>query len=198
MTPPTFELNYDLTADDLQAWKNYAYANLVSRSQALDKVVRSRAFNLLAVVLGSIIGLAVVGTIRLAVWAAGLTWEPYQYWLYFFGVIAGIVVTVLVFRSKGSAFRRKLLAKLAQQETRETDKQLLGRRTLTVSAEGFQLESPNGITTRKWSISKDVYATDSHVFIVADVAVVVPRSAFTNDTQRNEFIAAIESWNQQP
>lgn len=193
MIPPTYQLDYELSSEDVKAWESYVVDRLVLSGPLLG----SRAFNLLVVVLGSIIGLAVVGTLRLVVWGAGLAWDPMLYWFYLFGVIAGIGVTYLVFQSKGSAFRRRLAAKLASRETSESDKQLVGHRTLTVSLEGFQLESPNGSTGRKWSIVKEVYKTDEHIFMVADVAVIVPRSAFTSDAQRSEFITTIQDWSQQ-
>ncbi len=193
MTQPTHQLNYELSSEDVKAWQSYVVDHLVLRGPRLG----SRVFNVLMVVLGSIIGLAIVGTLRLIVWAVGLAWDPMLYWFYLFGVIAGIGVTYVVFQSRGSVFRRRLAAKLASGETSASDKQLVGHRTLTVSQEGFQLESPNGSTSRKWSIVKEVYTTDEHIFMVADVAVIVPRGAFTSDAQRSEFIATIQGWKQQ-
>ena len=86
-----FELQYDLTPEDASAWEDYWYTNLILNSRFLD---------LLAIVLGAIIGRAVVGTLHLIVWAVGLTWDPLLYWLYFYGTVGGVVVALVVFRTR--------------------------------------------------------------------------------------------------
>lgn len=192
MTPSTFELNYELTSEDVSAWKNFWHANFVARLMQ-----HSRVFNLFVLILGAFIGLAVVGVFRLIVWAAGLTWDPMLYWLYFYGAIGGVVVTFVVFRSKRSEFGKKLIKRLSRDGLSEKDKDFLGPRTLTASMDGFTIESPQGSTTRKWNVVNWVHVTETHVFIQADVAVVVPRHAFSTDTDRDQFIEAVMSWSQQ-
>lgn len=192
MTPSNFELNYDLTSDDIRAWKDFWHANFVSKMMQ-----HSRAINLLAVALGAIIGLAVVGGFRFVVWAAGLTWDPMLYWLYFYGVIGGIIVTFVVFRSKRGVFHKKLMARLSNDGLSEKDKAFLGPRTLKASADDFTIESPFGSTTRKWNAVNWVHVADAHVFIQADVIVVVPRTAFASEAECDQFIEAVQDWSQQ-
>lgn len=88
--------------------------------------------------------------------------------------------------------------KLSSSRLRERDKLLVGRRRLTASAEGFQHDSQVGSTSRKWNIVSGIHATNSHVFIVADAVVIVPRSAFSTGAECDKFVKAVESWGQQP
>lgn len=188
MTPSTFDLDYELTPADLNAWEDYWIASYAH------KILHSRAINLLLALLGAITGLAVVGVFRLVVWTVGLQWDPLLYWLYFYGAVGGVLVMVLAFKRERSTFKRKLLAKLSNRDARKRYEQLVGRRRLTASADGFKLASPVGSTSRNWKIVSGVRTMDSHVFILADVTVIIPRNAFSTATECDEFIAAVENW----
>lgn len=188
MAPTTFELQYDLTPEDASAWEDYWYTNLVLNSRLLD---------VLAIILGAIIGLAVVGTFRLIVWAIGLTWDPLLYWLYFYGIVGGMVVAFVVFRTKRGGLRKRLLTKLAKQRDRKHGGQQFGRRNLLASADGFEIESPVGKTSRKWTIVRAIDQTDTHIFITADVAVIIPKTALESAMECTEFFNTIERWHKQ-
>ncbi len=188
MSVGTFHLKYDLTREDLHAWKAWCSANLVTDPRVL---------TLLGVVVGAFIGLGVPAILYVIVHAAGLQWDPLANFLFPVGLIAGIVFLVRALRRKRSILLKRIQTRAAGIDPNAAEDRLIGRRKLTATLDGFEVDSSVGSTSRKWSVVQNVHVTDSHVFVVADIVAVVPRNAFSSDSQRAEFVEEVESWRQQ-
>ena len=73
----------------------------------------------------------------------------------------------------------------------------LGMRTLSATSHEIEIIGPAGKTSRTWEDITCVAVTESHVFIISDVGMIIPRRSFTNDTMYSEFIQSAHNWSRQ-
>ena len=185
MSNETFQIEYDLTREDVHAWKAWWWANLVTAPWIL---------TLLACILGTCVGLGVPAIFYVIVHAASLEWDPLLNVVFPVGLIAGIVFTVSAVRRKRSILLKRLQPQLGGLDADEWEERFLGHRRLTATPEKIEVDGPAGATSRKWSVVKSVHFTESHVVVVADIAVIVPRNAFLTESDCDRFVEAVQSW----
>lgn len=188
MSNETFQIEYDLTREDVHAWKAWWWANLVTAPWIL---------TLLACILGTFVGLGVPAIFYVIVHAASLEWDPLLNVVFPVGLIAGIVFTVSAVRRKRSILLKRLQPQLGGLDADEWEQQFLGHRRLTATPEKIEVDGPAGVTSRKWRVVRSVHVTESHVVVAADIAIIVPRNAFLAEPECDKFVAAVESWIQQ-
>jgi hypothetical protein len=109
-------------------------------------------------------------------------------------LLMSVLSVVFVFATS-PAIKRRADDRVAERwATHFERQQSLGTRKLTASREEIAVASANGETTRKWKAVKSVETTDSHAFIRGDVLVVVPRRAFSEEREFEEFVDSVKQW----
>lgn len=193
MTPHEFTLEYELSRDDMNAYTGFYWASLFLR----DWIVYP-----LAGIIGVGIGLAVITAFYLIVRLTGAQWDAELNAFFPFGAIVGLVLAIYEARRFD---KDNVLARLAGMVTKDSKDNVLsieqelrlGRRTLSVTSHEIEITSPAGKTSRTWEYITHVAATKSHVFIISDVVIIIPRRSFINDTMYSEFIQSVRNWSRQ-
>lgn len=71
---------------------------------------------------------------------------------------------------------------------------LLNQRRLTLTADGLKQSSVNNLTTTSWDKIDRIWETVEHIFLYISSlsAYIVPKRAFTNKKNQEEFIKEIK------
>lgn len=194
MTTHEFRLEYDLNRDDLIACTGFYWASWMLRDWILYPV---------AGIIGAGIGLGVIAAFYLfIVWLTDLQWDPQLNALFLFGAVAGFLLAISLTRRSD---RDDLLSRLAALVASDSKNDVLtgeqelsiGARTLTATSQSIEITGPAGTTSRTWDCITQIAATESHVFIIADVAMIIPRRSFADDSMYLDFIESARHWSRQ-
>ncbi|GEM_PF-2460246 len=190
MTSHEFTLEYELCRDDLIAYNGFNWASWMLRDWILYPV---------AGIIGAGIGLAVIVAFYLIAVLVEAQWDAVLNVFFPFGATVGLVLAIVKVRQTE---KDDLLVRLAVMVTKDSrddvlsaeEESRLGKRTVSATSHGIEITGPAGTTTRTWESIRNVTATDSHVFIISDVGMIIPRRSFANDTMYSEFIQCVRSW----
>ena len=74
------------------------------------------------------------------------------------------------------------------------DGYVLGPRTVSLSDTGIREESNRHESSFPWKTIQGVEVTDKHVFVMVDriAAIIIPRTAFATDEERNQFVEEVK------
>lgn len=193
VTPHEFTLEYELSRDDVIAYTGFNWASWMLRDWILYPV---------AGIIGAGIGLAVIVAFYLIAMLADAQWDAVLNVFFPFGATVGLVLAIVKVRQTE---KDDLLVRLAAMVTKDSKDDVLpaeqesrlGKRTVSASSHRIEITGSAGTTTRTWEYIRHVAATDSHVFIISDVGIIIPLRSFTNEAMYSEFIQSVRNWSRQ-
>ena len=190
MAMQEYKLEYELGRDDLVAYSGFQWATAVLRKWILYPVT---AF------IGGFIGLLVVGAIYGIKTFAGADWPIWMYGLFPLLALVGIFFAV---KKVNDMNQDELLTRLAILVTKDFSKTVitprqqssLGERTLIVTPSYIDITSPRGSMTVSLEKIKYLASTNSHIFILSEVGIIIPNTAFATQSKYAEFYLDLRKW----
>ena len=165
-------VEFELTEEDLLAFNRYHNAH--SRTV---KEIRRKAY-LMLLLLAVLLGLLILINPE--------TWS-------FAGTVGLAFILVVAVLMALPSFRRGQVNRMARRLWAEGGNQaLLERQTMSITAEGITKDSPNVRSLIRWPGVGKIVTTDAHAFFYFSAlsAYVVPRRAFPDDADFENFVAA--------
>lgn len=115
--------------------------------------------------------------------------ESRNFWA---GTIVGAIILALMLGTYGSVQFNQI--KKESLKTFGADRLIPEERALVISAEGISFESGDYRLMTKWPAIAEVAVSSGHILIFAENegAFIVPRRAFSDEKQREGFLAALK------
>ncbi len=162
------ELQYNITQQDYIDFNLNYYVNnaVIQRS-----ILMTRIATAVIVILG--------GT-ALMYWVKGLSvWS----------VLVYLILAAVCFFGTPWYMKRKVVKNTERILRNARNKQLCGPKTLTLREDSFELSGENEDTTYQYEAVQRTASDDKHYYIFVDEfsAIIVPFSAFSDQTQKQEF-----------
>ncbi|MDO4270064.1 MAG: YcxB family protein [Eubacteriales bacterium] len=166
------ELKYDITKEDYIAFNlNYYTHNAVVQRSILTTRVATAVIVLLA------------GTALMV-------------WLNLFpplAIVVYVALAALCFFGTPWYMRHKMIKNVDRILSRANNKSACGPKTLVLRENDFELIGENEDTTYQYEVVQRTASDEGHYYIFVDEfsALIVPFSAFADETQKQEFYARI-------
>lgn len=175
-TIASMTIRYQLTIDDWLAFNRFYHTTShVSRNQMRTKKI---AFSFIVMCTSFLTLYAITKTINLAF------------------IIGVIFVGLFSYIGIAKFFVTRLYKNARKIYESGQNKMLREVRTLTISPNYIETQSSLAENRMKWPLVEKVAVDNEYIFIFisANQAVIIPNRAFQHETQRQEFIALINSY----
>jgi hypothetical protein len=190
MAMQEYKLEYELGRDDLVAYSGFQWATAVLRKWILYPV---------AAVFGGVVGVLVIAVLYGIVFFTPLDWPIWMFGLFPLMALVGIFFAVKKVKDMD---KDELLTRLTVLVTKDFSKTVitprqqssLGDRTVTVTPSYIEITGPKGTKSVALENIKYLASTNNHIFILTEVGIIIPNTAFASQSKYAEFYIDLRKW----
>jgi hypothetical protein len=170
-------IEYRITPEDQVAFNLYHFRHSPSSRRLM--LVGRVGFALLAA--GTVIGLLTL-LIGKLVWVADIP--------------AALIAALIVYALYPWSVARTLQQRVRKALSEGSDQSMMGTARLTLTPDALLTETNKGDSRLRWTAVERIVAADAYdyLYVSAINAIIIPRTAFPNETQRQTFLALVQQY----